>query len=142
MNARVRPTLLGLVLVVCTMALAQGSTDPEPVSDEPTPPAEPQAPTGPLATPPVLDAVTGATSRYLPVPFASHNAHAGRVDCVHCHHDAEAAPTTGCSTCHGLAGFQIDLKTALHASCLQCHRDQDAASGAPVHCLGCHQERP
>lgn len=97
---------------------------------------------------PVLDATTSATHRYLPVVFASHDKHAKvlKIACDRCHHDMKMALSdiTACSDCHDKKDAPVDLTKAMHQSCRGCHLEStkiNAASKAPVNCLGCHTER-
>jgi hypothetical protein len=97
---------------------------------------------------PVLDATSGATSRYLPVMFHSHAAHTDEygVACVDCHHlvAGNPSPPASCASCHDQEGAHLDLPDASHRTCRGCHLDEreaDARSQAPVACLECHEER-
>ncbi|MFH1465206.1 MAG: FAD-dependent oxidoreductase [Pseudomonadota bacterium] len=97
---------------------------------------------------PVLDATSGATSRYLPVTFHSHGAHTEEygVACVDCHHLVAGVPSppASCASCHDQAGARLDLPDASHQACRGCHLDEreaDSRSQAPVACLECHAER-
>ena len=102
----------------------------------------------PLAIEPVLDDVTGATPRYLPVIFAEHDRHAGDLglECKTCHHDI-ASPgrkPASCTSCHGKSDAKLSLTAAMHESCRGCHLKRAKEiqnSKAPVKCLGCHTER-
>jgi hypothetical protein len=97
---------------------------------------------------PALDSTTKATSRYLPVVFASHDKHAKdyNIGCTKCHHDiakADEKPAS-CKSCHDEKGAEVDMKKAMHTSCLGCHKSvvaKKAESQAPVQCLACHRER-
>ncbi len=98
---------------------------------------------------PLLDATSGATTRYLPVSFRSHDRHVEELGlaCSACHHELQGqqAQPQACSSCHDHAGSAVDLTDASHGSCRGCHQqtvEQDPASLAPVGCLECHQERP
>ena len=103
---------------------------------------------GPDAKAPVLDATSGATHRYLPVPFATHARHAKDLGlaCPACHHDVTAADPkpAKCSGCHDQPGAKVDLADAMHRSCRGCHEKYVADhkdSKAPTKCLECHVER-
>ena len=97
----------------------------------------------------VLDATSGATARYLPVSFQSHDRHTQDfgIACSSCHHDLQGQrlQPQACSSCHDHASSAVDLTDASHTSCRGCHQqvqlDRQATS-APVECLACHQERP
>ena len=96
----------------------------------------------------VLDAVTRATPRYIPVIFSSHEFHVRVLDsrCGTCHHDgkdADDAPRP-CSQCHNRTDADTDLAGAMHERCRGCHlreRGQRSAGNAPIECLECHRER-
>lgn len=97
---------------------------------------------------PVLDAVTAATPRYLPVIFTTHDAHAKEfsIKCQTCHHDikSESEKPKSCSSCHNKPDAKVDLTNAMHKSCRGCHlkyKSEDKDSTAPIDCLGCHTER-
>ena len=97
---------------------------------------------------PVLDATTVATPRYLPVTFASHDAHAGELGlaCRTCHHEmaADDQEPAACSACHDQSGAAVSLTEAMHGGCRGCHRRHRAeneGSSAPVACLECHTQR-
>ena len=90
--------------------------------------------------PPPVDAVSGATRRYLPMEVESHLMHAElSLPCTACHHEAEAS-VARCVTCHtGDAE-----RRGMHGKCVPCHqqeRAKKADSPAPVACLECHRER-
>ncbi len=95
---------------------------------------------------PVLDTTTGATTRYLPVRFRSHDRHAQDygISCDSCHHelDGAAVQPQACSGCHDHGA--VDLTDASHTSCRGCHQQAvkaNPAVAAPVDCLECHEER-
>lgn len=97
---------------------------------------------------PVLDSITSATPRYLPVVFANHDAHAKQfnISCKTCHHDikSENEKPKACSSCHNKPDAKVDLKSAMHKSCRACHiehKKENKGSTAPVNCLDCHSER-
>ncbi len=96
----------------------------------------------------VMDATTGATSRYLPVVFDGHERHSAQhgVPCGGCHHELSfgSPGPMACSGCHDSQVAAVDLAEASHRSCTGCHRQlhrESAAAVAPVECMGCHQER-
>lgn len=97
---------------------------------------------------PVIDAKTAATTRYLPVVFATHDAHAKaqKGNCMACHHDLtdnKAKPAT-CTSCHCQKDATLTLTDAMHKSCRGCHEKDKVLnknSKAPTKCLGCHMER-
>lgn len=91
---------------------------------------------------PLIDASTGATSRYLPLRFTSHASHAQRYACTECHHEPSATPDQGCTSCHARPEVRLDPVGAHHQICRGCHARQPQPSAAPTTCLGCHQERP
>jgi all-trans-retinol 13,14-reductase len=102
----------------------------------------------PDALQPVIDSTTGATTRYLPVTFASHDDHVEQygLACEACHHtlDGLAVQPQPCSACHDQRGSTVDLSDASHESCRGCHREvlqRDPESLAPVDCMACHRER-
>lgn len=79
------------------------------------------------------------------VPFMhdEHNEKAGLDGCLPCHHEGkedgeliEGDPVK-CSDCHEVASTDgpMDLKTAYHKQCIQCH--EEMAKG-PVACGECH----
>lgn len=97
---------------------------------------------------PVLDSITSATPRYLPVVFANHDAHAKKfnISCKTCHHElkSENEKPTPCSSCHNKTDAKVDLTSAMHKSCRGCHtkhKKENKDSIAPVDCLSCHTER-
>jgi len=86
-----------------------------------------------------VDAVSGATPRYLATRMDPHQVHAVAPSCTGCHH-ADAASRTHCDTCHADEGRRV-----LHTRCLSCHREEHEKKAdlkAPVECLQCHEERP
>ncbi len=107
-------------------------------------PDPPSTPNHPAWRP---DAISGATQRYLPVEFPSHDRHAQAlaVECAVCHHpvDGEFAIPVSCRSCHGLPDAAIRMPTAMHTSCRGCHveRTQLGQQSGPVDCLDCHRER-
>jgi len=103
----------------------------------------------PMAPPPATDATSGATTRYLPMAFTSHEEHfeAYGLQCQACHHAVADTPLQPqpCSSCHDHSTSTVDLNDATHRSCRGCHqqiREADPTSVAPMECLECHQERP
>ncbi len=97
---------------------------------------------------PVLDAVTRATTKYMPVRFSTHYKHTKWVNtgCVTCHHTLNKGEevSDGCTSCHNKPGAEIDLTTAMHKSCKGCHhkiKEKNPKTNAPVSCLSCHTER-
>jgi len=96
-----------------------------------------------------------------PVEF-SHQAHAADygIACTECHHKfedgknvwKEGDPACPCSSCHTNleikgekklpeAEQKLNLKLAYHNNCIDCHKakkKEDAKTGAPVTCTGCH----
>ena len=118
----------GLVLLLIFAAgLAVGPVvGEEPTRETPPPAGSPPAPESAHQAPPVveIDAVTSATTRYLPVRFP-HEDHAEAFDleCKQCH---ETRP-------HG------DLEAYYHRLCLGCHRADEAKT--PPDCFQCHKER-
>jgi hypothetical protein len=61
-----------------------------------------------------------------------HASHQGRVtDCTTCHHQGEG---TACKSCHGTTAGVPDAKSAFHASCKGCHKEQNG----PTKCKECH----
>ncbi len=102
----------------------------------------------PDAIVPLTDATTGATTRYLPVHFHSHDSHTSEygVSCVQCHHEIEgnAVEPVACSSCHDHAQSAVDLTDASHQTCRGCHQqvvEETPPPPAPVECLECHRER-
>jgi hypothetical protein len=85
-----------------------------------------------------------------PVRFP-HEAHAGKFDCVRCHHDFDSRlnnrggedSARPCTNCHGNAAGRRPipaLTDAFHEQCKQCHealRGRELKSG-PVMCGECH----
>ncbi|WP_147822553.1 acidic tetraheme cytochrome c3 TmcA [Salidesulfovibrio onnuriiensis] len=79
------------------------------------------------------------------VPFMhdEHNEKAGLDGCLPCHHEGKEngelveGDPVACADCHEAAPADgsMDLKTAYHKQCIQCH--EDAAKG-PVACGECH----
>ena len=162
-----RPITIALLALSITWgALAADPQQPPAVSSETTPPAadlaaDPTPPTTadpPSSDPatateptgvraPILDAISCATPRYLPVVFSAHDAHATQlgIDCQTCHHEAVEGEPGACSACHAAPDATLDLTTVLHQTCRGCHREVVATnpqSTAPVQCLACHDERP
>lgn len=96
-----------------------------------------------------------------PVEF-SHQTHAQDygIACADCHHDykdgknvwKEGDPACPCSSCHTEPTIKgekklpedqqkLNLKLAFHNNCVECHKEkkkEDAKTGAPVTCTGCH----
>lgn len=98
---------------------------------------------------PVLDAVTEATTRYIPVTFLSHKRHIGlpKMNCATCHHDIKGnggKTPKRCSNCHNKPDAKINLKDAMHTTCVGCHLEMATPQrfSPPRKCLGCHKERP
>jgi len=98
---------------------------------------------------PVIDALSMATPRYLPVVFQSHDAHAKTygIHCQECHHDIQSADETpdACSSCHNQTDDDnLSLMNIMHHNCRNCHfakKQSNPAAKAPIQCLECHQER-
>lgn len=94
-----------------------------------------------------IDAVSGATQRYLPFEFTDHERHAQLLgDCTRCHHPARdlARDPVSCRSCHGTPATTVGLPTAMHASCRGCHAERARLGqrSGPQTCLECHRERP
>ena len=95
------------------------------------PPAQPADPTAEhREAPPVveIDAITSATTRYLPVQF-NHQGHAELYDiqCKGCHTEEPRG----------------DLRVYYHRLCLGCHiARQGEGTKEPPDCFVCHTERP
>ena len=93
-----------------------------------------------------VDGASGATRRYLPVSFETHDDHVEWLggDCRKCHHGDGAGGETNrgveraCRDCHAHA------PGPMHKSCRGCHfaivRDRPDST-APIECLECHVER-
>ena len=93
-----------------------------------------------------VDAATSATRRYLPVSFATHDAHVERLgrDCGKCHHEDGAGggvklgDKQACRNCHAHS------PVPMHKTCRGCHLaivTDRPESPAPIERLGCHVER-
>ncbi len=123
-------SLMKGAVLLFVLVLAAGHVAGEPAGEKaaPSPPADPAA--AQSEAPPVveIDAVTSATTRYLPVRF-NHQGHAELYDiqCKGCH--------TG--EPHG------DLRVYYHRLCLGCHlAGQEEDTKEPPDCFVCHTERP
>ncbi len=95
----------------------------------------------------ILDAITEATTRYMPLIFKEHELHirlAGN-DCRRCHHKQKGENTCRkCSSCHGMHDASLNMKEAMHKTCVGCHREtlqKNPGVNAPIRCLDCHTER-
>ena len=73
-----------------------------------------------------IDAITSATTRYLPVQFR-HKVHA-------------EAYEIACKTCHA-SKPSGDLRVYYHRLCLGCHAAKGEASTTRPDCFSCHVER-
>ena len=93
----------------------------------------------------------GSHERF-PVRF-DHELHAGKLDCVRCHHDYDEYRNNSggedkarsCAECHGgssNAGV-LPLKDAFHSQCMHCHQKMRAHNreSGPVMCGECHTKR-
>jgi hypothetical protein len=96
--------------------------------------------------------------QYEPTDIFRHGVHVdatgGNAGCTQCHTDRNEPKTrvftTACRECHRefpaeLTGFEADgYVDAMHGTCLECHREEDAKAGAEVPKLGlcgtCHVE--
>lgn len=90
-----------------------------------------------------------------PVSFP-HNRHMeGGLSCKECHHRydqgknvldetelEEGAPGIRCQECHG-SKVRLDLKTAFHRQCLDCHRTnkKEGKKTGPLFCGECHVKK-
>ncbi len=143
---RLQRTLPGLLATLALLLLLPGTarSDPEPEVPE-TAPADAPA-DAPVV--PVIDAVTRATPRYLPITWRPHDAHAGRAggNCRKCHHDlrGDATAPRSCAACHDDPEAEMDLVEVYHELCRNCHRarQESGKRHGPLKCLGCHTERP
>ncbi len=112
------------------LVLAAGHVAGEPAGNK-APPARTADPAAAhREAPPVveIDAVTSATTRYLPVQF-NHQGHAELYDiqCKGCHTEEP----------HG------DLRVYYHRLCIGCHLARlGEDTKAPPDCFVCHTERP
>lgn len=74
-----------------------------------------------------------------------HAAHAKATKCDTCHHASKpekalASAHQNCQVCHTskvVAPMKTDTKTAMHTTCIECHKK--AAKG-PTKCTECHQK--
>jgi len=129
MMKRIRTLTKGTGLLFLLMLAAGHVAGGEPARKKtpPTPPVTP--PEIQSEAPPIveIDAVTSATTRYMPVQL-NHQAHAELYDiqCRDCHAEKP----------HG------DLNAYYHRLCLGCHRArQGEGAKGPPDCFVCHRER-
>lgn len=73
-----------------------------------------------------IDAITSATTRYLPVQF-THKVHAEEYEIA-------------CKTCHE-SKPSGDLRVYYHRLCVGCHAANGGGTTAPPDCFSCHVER-
>lgn len=68
-----------------------------------------------------------------------------KIDCKTCHHAKDKSPDMKCSNCHKdkKDGNTPDLKSAMHETCIGCHKKEvkkNPASKAPKACNACHKK--
>ena len=73
-----------------------------------------------------IDAITSATTRYLPIQF-THRVHVEEYEIE-------------CKACHELKPSG-DLRVYYHRLCVGCHAAKEGISAAPPDCFSCHVER-
>jgi len=83
-----------------------------------------------------------------PAVTFNHENHAGKIDCLQCHHDFDAylnnrgGEGQPCSTCHGPKTTEetISLENAFHLQCKGCHESMRnlGKPAGPVICSQCH----